>query len=221
MWSHLHPVVRAGLYRRIAVLGAESTGTSTLSQDLSAALQAPLAAEAGRTVSWELYAAAGDMDQVDWQKGDFWSIIDQQIRFEHDAIWANVLKNSSWDPEIGPVLICDTDTLATVAWWERYLETDSAAPAGLASQRLADIYIVTSPEDVDFDSTDPTRDGQAIRLAMHDRFLDLVANCGQPWIEVRGAPEDRLNQALSFLNTVESEHPRFLHQLPIKRKDQS
>jgi HTH-type transcriptional repressor of NAD biosynthesis genes len=210
-WRYLHPIVRAGLFRRVVVLGAESTGTTTLAHDLAQAIGAPSTGEAGRTVSWQLYASAGGMDSVDWNVDIFWKIVDDQIRLEHDAIWGSVAQGSPFDHRLGPWLACDTDTLATVAWWERYLGSDSTALFNFARSRLADLYILTSPLGIDFDDGDPTRDGQSIRQDMHDRFRELLESSGSNWIEVNGDRGDRLHQAFTALEDFEQQHPRFVH----------
>jgi hypothetical protein len=51
-WLNLPRIVRQGLFRKIAVIGSESTGTTTLALDLAKDLGAPCAPEAGRTISW-------------------------------------------------------------------------------------------------------------------------------------------------------------------------
>lgn len=210
-WLHLHPITRAGMYRRVVVLGAESTGTSTLARDLASALEAPLTGEAGRTVSWELFARVGNMETVQWTDSVFWSIVEQQIRLEHDAIWTRISQAAPFVEGVGPWLVCDTDTLATVAWWERYLTTPSAALLEFARIRLADLYILTSPEGIDFDDSDPTRDGRFVRASMHQQFRSLLSEIGVLFIEVSGPPELRLEQAVTAIKYHEQHNPRFVH----------
>ena len=205
-WSALHPVTRAGLFRRLVVLGAESTGTTTLVNDLSAALGVPCTPELGRTVSWELYARAGDMASVAWTEQHFWTIVNAQVRTELLALHSAV---GSIPGPLGPWLVCDTDTLATVAWWERYLPTTSAPLLGFASARLADLYVVTSPDGVDFDDSDPTRDGRHIRRSMHERLSELVRQSGRPHLTVVGGREARVAQVEAALLGHESRFGRF------------
>jgi len=206
--SDLPLVVRAGLYRKVTILGAESTGTSTLASDLARELQGPLASEAGRTYSWKLFAAEGSMDAVKWTEYHFWQIVDRQSRLERDSVWMHAMEKSV---STEPWLVCDTDTLATVAWWERYLKSDASAVEKLALARSADLYIHTSPAGIDFDDSDPTRDGRQIRLAMASRFRDLLEQSGSPWIEVVGDRESRLNQAVQAIRDFDKSHPRWVH----------
>ena len=207
-WLDLPPVVRAGLHRRVVVLGAESTGTSTLSLDLARELSMPLAPEAGRTVSWRLMAAAGDMGSVRWDESHFWEVGNLQIGLEHQAVFSRIRERPG---ELGPWLVCDTDTLATVAWWERYLNVGQGGIPQLASVRLGDLYLVTSPHDVEFDDSDPLRDGRHVRSAMHDRFIDLVEQSGRPWVLLTGDREERLAGAIAAMTEFELAHPRWVH----------
>lgn len=207
-WNDLDPCVRAGLHRRVVVLGAESTGTSTLAEDLSRELGLPRTGEAGRTLSWRLMAEAGNMAEVTWTAAHFWDVVARQIGLEQQAIQAGI---ETPPGELGPWLVCDTDTLATIAWWERYLGTKADGVADLASTRPADLYILTSPEGVAFDDTDPLRDGEAIRVAMHERFRELLDQSGKPYITVMGDRRTRLDAAASSLHEFEASHPRWVH----------
>jgi NadR type nicotinamide-nucleotide adenylyltransferase len=205
-WGSLHPVTRAGMFRRVVVLGAESTGTTTLVNDLSSALGLPCTPELGRTVSWELYARTGDMAAVTWTERHFWTIVNAQVRTELLALHA---AEAAAPGPLGPWLVCDTDTLATVAWWERYLKSPSAPLLEFASARLADLYVITSPDGVEFDDSDPTRDGRHVRRSMHERLVELVRASGRPWLTVEGGRSARVAQVEAALLGHESRYPRF------------
>jgi len=208
MWTALPSPVREGLHRKVVVLGAESTGTTTLAQDLSSRIGCPVTAEAGRTMSWVLFAESNTMDGIIWTEQHFWRIVNAQITLEHQAVSRNIDESPS---HLGPWLVCDTDTLATVAWWERYLSVSARTLEGFASSRLADLYLVTSPDGIEFDSSDPLRDGISVRTAMHRRFLDLVRASGRPWVELSGPREVRLAQAEHALEEFEARNPRWVH----------
>ena len=204
-WDRLHPVVRAGLYRRVALIGSESTGTTTLARDLAEHLQAPLTYEAGRIMSWSLAARAGGIEKVEWTEHDFFRILEEQRRVEADATARAV------DLPIGPLgpwLVCDTDALATVVWWERYLDGPPDPSMRFSDARLADAYVITSPHDVSF-LQDGVRDGEHVRFAMHARFVELAAASGRPYLEVSGTEAERLERVLEWLAGVEAARPRF------------
>jgi NadR type nicotinamide-nucleotide adenylyltransferase len=205
-WSNLHPIVRAGLHRRAVVIGAESTGTTTLARDLARAIGAPLAMEAGRTSSWVLAGRAGGWDNVAWSVGDFRRILADQRRLEADAAHEGVTRVPA---ELGPWVVCGTDALATVAWWERYLGLGADEALAFARTNLADLYLVTDPADVDF-VQDGIRDGEHVRLAMHTRFCELAAASGRNWRIASGTPELRVAAALELLREHERSQPRFV-----------
>ena len=204
-WSYLHPIVRAGLHRRIVILGAESTGTTTLARDLAREIGAPIALEAGRTASWVLAARAGGWNNVVWSVAEFRRILADQRRCEADA--AN--QGAHREPgRFGPWIVCDTDALATAAWWERYLDKSSQEAMNAASVDFADCYIVTDPSDVAF-AQDGIRDSEHLRVTMHERFCDLVEASDRPWRIVAGSRDDRLAATLEFIKDFEETHSRF------------
>src|SRR5690606_15878152 len=122
-WEFLSPAVRAYLARRVVVVGAESTGTTTLARALAAhyARRGGVWAatrwvpEYGRTFTEEKLAAArretGDpslwLDGLEWESADFTRIA------EHHAALEDAAARSG-----SPLLVCDTDALATAVWHE-------------------------------------------------------------------------------------------------------
>ena len=207
-WHDLPRAVRSGLFRKIVVLGAESTGTTTLAMDLGRHLNSPVAAEAGRTISWVLFAEQNNMESIVWTDKDFWEIVDHQIALEHRALGEFADLTPS---RYGPWLVCDTDSLATIAWWERYAQTPVGDLSQFAKVRLADLYVLTSPEGVGFDDSDPLRDGKDVRAGMHERFRQLVKDSGRPWVEVVGSPEERVKLVLTAIEKHEIAFPRWVH----------
>ncbi len=205
-WSDLHPIVRAGLHRRVVILGAESTGSTTLARDLAKSIGAPVAMEAGRTASWVLAGRSGGWDQVEWNVEDFRRILADQRRLEADAAHRGALGEHG---ALGPWIVCDTDALATVAWWERYLDEGSEEALAFARSDLADLYLVTDPTDVEF-VQDGIRDGEHLRHAMHQRFCELADASGRSWRLVSGTPRERVAAAISALTEFERQQPRFV-----------
>lgn len=81
-WDLLTAKTRAALTKRVVVLGAESTGTTTLSRQLADHYRTSWVGEYGREVSYEKQAA-GTLDT--WTQGDFLRIYLGQSRREEDA----------------------------------------------------------------------------------------------------------------------------------------
>jgi len=206
-WRWLHPVVRRGLTRKLVLVGAESSGTSTLARDLARRLGAVLVPEFGRDHSATLAAQAGSLEGVTWTEADFSAIAAGQERSEAEALdaWAGPPEPSfGWE---GPWLVCDTDLLATAVWHERYLgrpAPDLAARAG-AGPRVPTLYVLTSPEGVAFEQ-DGLRDGEHLREWMTGRFREVLAEATAPWIEVRGDPGSRVERVVARMADLP---PRF------------
>jgi HTH-type transcriptional repressor of NAD biosynthesis genes len=204
-WNHLPQIVKRGLHRKITILGAESTGTTTLACDLAAELNLPWVAEVGRTVSWELAIRHGGMDAVIWDESVFWRVLREQASAEIDVV--NCSQNYA-NSEIGPWVVCDTDAVATVVWWERYLKSNSESAWKFAQASLADIYVVTDPRDVEFEQ-DGIRDGEHLRKSMHDSFVEMAMKTGKLVVVASGSRSQRVSDVAERVRAYESNHPRF------------
>jgi NadR type nicotinamide-nucleotide adenylyltransferase len=105
-WEYLSPPVRADLTKRVVVLGAESTGTTTLAHALSEHYHTSWVEEYGREYSLR----KAKNNDTSWDTKEFVHIASEQIRRENEAA-----RSSSG------VLICDTDAFATTLWHKRYM----------------------------------------------------------------------------------------------------
>jgi NadR type nicotinamide-nucleotide adenylyltransferase len=209
-WAMIEPPVRAWLARRVVVLGAESTGTTTLSLDLADALRARGGAHAltgwvpeyGRALTVIKLAVAraqavraertepGIFD-LEWRDADFAAVARRQTGDEDRAARRG-----------GPVLVCDTDALATTVWQERYM--GAATPevqAEAASMPPRSLYILTSDDGVPFED-DGLRDGEHLRPWMTGRFREVLASQDVAWIEVHGDRAERLRHALAAVDAM-------------------
>ena len=181
-WDFLEPPVRGYYARRVVLVGAESTGKTTLATDLAAALNTGWVAEYGRE-HWEAKIARGDLNF--WRPEEFAEIAREQCRREDAA--ARVCNR---------VLICDTDAFATRVWYKRYLngwspEVDAIA----AAHRRPDLYLLTDLA-TPFEQ-DGTRDGELIRGWMHQTFVEELTADARPFVAVSGTREQRLATAVA------------------------
>ena len=172
----LSPFMRAWYVKRVCIIGAESTGTTTLAQALAAHCQTEWVPEYGRE-----YCEKNWREGYVWKTGEFTHIATEQLRREDLAA-----------RQANRVLICDTDALATSVWHERYLNQPSPEVLAIARSRPHDLYILTG-DDIPF-VQDGLRDGEHIRHAMHQRFRNVLDAWGTPWLEVYGSHEERLTQ---------------------------
>ena len=184
--------------RRVVLLGAESTGTTTLTGQLAEHLGAPWTYEFLRDVcERKAEENGGSFFDVRWRTEDFDLVADGQ-----DALEAAAL--DAWDPslaagrplqELAPLLVCDTDHLATAAWHHRYVGGFPPRLLERAAARPPLLYVLTSPEGVVFEQ-DGWRDGEHVRQDMHGWFRTLLDDQPVPWLEVVGSPAERLDQVL-------------------------
>jgi NadR type nicotinamide-nucleotide adenylyltransferase len=189
-WSFLAPAVRAGMTRRVALVGAESTGTTTLARALAERYTTAWVPEYGRAYSVDKLArAAVDPDEAEWRTEEFDLIARRQQSDEDEAARA-----------AGPLLFCDTDALATAVWHRRYVGAESPSVEAIGASRSYAAYVLTGCE-IPFEQ-DGLRDGEHLREWMTDEFRRRLATRPEPWIEVTGSVEDRLRQVDAFLLDV-------------------
>ena len=178
-WEYIDEPVRAHLAVRVVVVGAESTGTTTLARALGEAYDTVWVPEYGREYSEAKFADGFD---VEWRTDEFVSIA--RVQAEREDLAAR---------HANRILVCDTDPLATCVWHERYLGTSSAELERIAKARRVDLHILTGDE-IPF-VQDGLRDGEHIRTRMQTRFREVLTERGGRWAEVRGSPDQRIAAA--------------------------
>jgi HTH-type transcriptional regulator, transcriptional repressor of NAD biosynthesis genes len=157
--DQLEPCVRAWYVRRVVLIGAESTGKTTLTLALAAHYGAPAVLEYGRE-HWERKVAGLTMDAPlpSWSSEEFVHIAQEQQRREELAA-----------RRADRVLFCDTNAFATGTWHERYYQARDPRVDAIGAADRVHLYLVTAP-DVPF-VQDGVRDGEHIRHWMHARFM--------------------------------------------------
>jgi NadR type nicotinamide-nucleotide adenylyltransferase len=180
--DYLEPCVRSFFIKKVCVIGAESTGTTTLSRDLAKHYHTVWVPEFGR-----FYTEAKLFKQEDWwTSADFDLIAEVQNNLEDRFV-----------KEANKLLICDTNSFATDIWHERYMGHLSPTISNLYLGRKYDLYIVTGDE-IPFEQ-DEMRDGEGmIRHNMHDRFVQVLESTGQPFVLLRGTKEERMAKAIEI-----------------------
>ncbi|MEU5696320.1 AAA family ATPase [Actinosynnema sp. NPDC020468] len=199
-WDRLAPATRVGLAARVVVLGAESSGTTTLSRDLAARLDAPWVREYGRDHTGHKLAAArafapdAALGSLVWTVGDFQDVARRQGELVDEAATR------------GPVVLCDNDSWAATVWGHRYL--GAPRPEIAPDARRPALYLLTDHEGVPFEQ-DGWRDGEHLRPWMTARFTEGLAARGVPWLLVTGDREERLARALAAVREAVAAHFRF------------
>lgn len=216
-WDQLAEPARLDLATRIVVIGAESTGTTTLSEALRAHYRARPGYEAiaevdeyGRRFTYELHAralaeshASGSpepaIDDLVWLPEHFAHIARTQTAMEQAAALVSSL------------VIADTDAFATSLWERRYVGAHSTAAHEAATTGLPrrDLYLVTDHVGVPFDQ-DGWRDGEHIRPEMTSWIVDGLTTHGLPWVLLRGPHETRLDYAIEVIDALVEKNTTFV-----------
>lgn len=186
-WEYLEPPVRAHYAVRVCLVGAESTGKSTLAAALAAHYGTVWVPEYGREYSEGKLRRHGCYH---WTSEEFAHIAETQSRREDEAAG-----------RANRVLICDTDAFATSIWHRRYLHERSPAVEKIAAEhRVPDLYLLTSV-DVPF-VQDGTRDGEGIRGWMHQTFLEELGRQRRPYRVISGSQPERFRQATAHIDVL-------------------
>ena len=169
----LSPQVLADLTPRVCVLGAESSGKSTLAAALADALDATCVAEFGREF-WEQSPPEGDV----FSPAQLLTIAQEQVRREEAACRA-----------ARGLLVCDTSPLTT---WVYAMLDHGAAPDELTAlaQRRYDLAIYCA-SDFPFQQ-DGTRRGADFSRRQAEATLEALRTAGQPFVVAQGSLAQRV-----------------------------
>jgi HTH-type transcriptional repressor of NAD biosynthesis genes len=202
-WHDLAAPTRAGLAARIVVVGAESTGTTTLSRALADHYGAAWVPEYGRIhteqklTAARAFAPGAGVNDLVWTVGDFVDIARRQAHAEDVAARTS-----------GPVLVCDNDPWAATVWGERYLGRPYPQISTSVGDRAPALYLLTDHRDVPFEQ-DGWRDGEHIREWMTGLFQQRLDGRGVPWVLLTGSRQNRLDQAVGACEELLREHFRY------------
>ncbi|KQS00687.1 transcriptional regulator [Williamsia sp. Leaf354] len=209
-WRCLDAPARAGLTTRVVVVGAESTGTTTVSCAVAEAFRSRGGAwadtrwvpEYGREATitkldrLRAVTPTADMHGVTWTGDDFASIARMQQAMEDAAA-----RTSS------PLLVCDTDAFATTVWERRYLGVDSAHATAEVGD-TATVYLVTDHVGVPF-VQDGIRDGEHVRAQMTGWFIEALTQSGRSWVLLTGSADERVELAVRVADQALAARMRF------------
>jgi HTH-type transcriptional regulator, transcriptional repressor of NAD biosynthesis genes len=205
-WDDLTGPAQAGLATRVVVVGAESTGTSTIAELLAEHYRwrggvwarTRCVGEAGRdytVAKWQDARSAARAEgrpepalaELEWTAADFDAVAAEQTRRENEAAVAG-----------SPLVVCDTDAFATSVWERRYLGAKARILQAWATTELPghDVYLLTSHEGVPWHD-DGLREGDlAVRAAMTGWFAEALTAAGHSWVLLTGSIARRLALAV-------------------------
>jgi NadR type nicotinamide-nucleotide adenylyltransferase len=190
LFDYILPAARPYFTRRVAVIGPESSGKSTLAQDLAERYGASCVAEYGRTY---LEATPHQItDQV-------LTTIALGQRASEDAL----------AEQCGGLLFCDTEAIVTKLWARFFTGSVPDVVERLASENCYDLYLVTRATEEWVENPQRFHPEFARRQQFSDDCIAELANSGRPYAILDGTWSQRWKQATaavdSFLSGSEKE----------------
>ncbi|MBI1180803.1 MAG: AAA family ATPase [Alphaproteobacteria bacterium] len=178
-WPLIPGVVRPYFQKRVCLMGAESTGKSTLAGLLARTFGTRFMPEYGRP--YDVYYRRGE----GWTQQDF-----------VDLAATHLAMRRALAPHAGPLFVEDTDPLQTAVWALMLLGT---IPSGLA--RLLEemdrpgLYLLMSPEVSFVDDGTRYFGDRDSRLLFHERCIALLRDLGCRFEVVGGTDWERRTAA--------------------------
>ena len=159
--------------KRVCLLGAESTGKTTLAEALAHSFGTLVNPEYGRP-----YTEVGRDKGAPWTSAEFAHIA--RIHCWYEDFLAGFAHR---------VLFCDTDAFTTAVFHEVYLDRPATGFDELVA-RDYDLFVVCGL-DVPWRG-DGIREFEVKRRWMHDRYVERARASGRPWLLAEGGHEARL-----------------------------
>ncbi|MCR9161013.1 MAG: AAA family ATPase [Nannocystaceae bacterium] len=170
---------------RIVLIGAESTGKSTLAEALATAKDLPRTHEFVRT-----YAAALDRPL---QEADL------------DRIARGQLAEEDRHGDV-PVVLHDTNLLSTLIYARHYFGVEQAWLEEAFAARHYAVYLFCQP-DIPWVADPGQREGPQARAQLHGLFEAELRRRSLPCVRIRGDRDVRLRAALAALDHPERAPP--------------
>lgn len=167
--------------KRVLILGPESTGKSTLCQDLSTALTEPWVPEFARKYLENLSRPYQYEDLLEIAKG--------QVTMEDQLA-----------QEANKYLFCDTDLRVIHIWSEHRFNKTDPWVLDQIQKRTYNLILLT---DTDLPwEPDPQREYPELEMRQYffDKYLKLAEESGFPYEVVSGNESSRLQQAINYIN---------------------
>ncbi|MEP2058305.1 MAG: ATP-binding protein [Maribacter litoralis] len=171
---------------KVVLFGPESTGKTTLSEQLARHYHTVWVPEYAR----EYLQDKWNNERKTCEPHDLLPIAEGQMRLEN-----NLAKKAT------EILICDTDLLETKVYSEAYYVGDcDPVLEKYALQNTYDLYLLTYI-DIPWEEDD-LRDKPNEREEMFNYFKDTLEKYGKNFITLKGNKKQRLNKAINHIDKL-------------------
>ena len=169
--------------KRVCLIGAESTGKTTLARTLAERYETVWNPEYGRP-----YTQIGRPDDAPWTSWEFTHIA--RLHCWYEDFLAGLADR---------VLFSDTDAFTTAVFHEVYLGIPATGFEELVGRRY-DLLVVCG-----LDVTwrhDGVREFEQQRRWMHERYLEHARTSGSPWLLAEGALAERARSVADAVDAL-------------------
>ncbi len=168
--------------KKIAIIGAESTGKTTLCKQLAEHFNA----------KWEPELARNYVEQLDrpYRYEDVVQIAKAQIKQQEKY------KNETSEEFV----FFDTDLIITKVWLQHKYNRVPEFVEERLQKRFFDFYLLCQP-DIAW-QYDPVRENGNNRQYLHNWYKQEIEKLGTPFAEIGGVEEKRLNNTIKIIQVI-------------------
>lgn len=186
-WDFLPKEVQAYFVKRVAILGAESSGKTTLTRKLARWYQTEKVEEAGRTL-WEEYG--GGLGKV-FDLDDY-----RTLTYSQKAEEARKVRLAR------KYLFIDTETIVTQVWLQMYEKKELAVLNAIATDESYDLYLLIQPDLVFVQ--DGTRNYESQRWEIFQQMKHRLEAENKEYVLLQGNAYEVFNKARQVIDALEN-----------------
>jgi NadR type nicotinamide-nucleotide adenylyltransferase len=168
--------------KRIVITGAESTGKSTLAQELSDYYGEPWTGEFVRSYV--------DSHQRELKQGDLEPIATGQLALEDAEL-----------EQAQRLIFHDTNILSSIIYAEVYFDTAIEWLNHRFLERDYSLYLLCMP-DIPWQADEGQRESPAARDDLHIHFKHQLDRRQLPYVEIHGSKQARMLQAVRAIDAI-------------------
>lgn len=182
------------LMKKIVIIGPESTGKSTLCENLAAHYKTEWVKEYAREYLLQ--------NGTDYTFENLLNIAKGQIANEENAVSTWHARNKSEIENRKSAIFLDTDMYVMKVWCEFVFEKCHHWILNRIVERKYDLYLLCNT-DVPW-VKDELREypDLVIREKLYHHYKDIMVNQNIPWVDISGSYDERLQKAIVAINNI-------------------